>query len=196
MMNTPSINISVTNTSVTSAKWSVDDYHRMIEADILGDRQVELLAGDIIEMSPETPLHYTTAKRGASYLERLLDGKADVRFNGPITLSNSEPEPDIAIVQPPDSLYCDRHPMPQDIFWVIEVAKSSLQNDMTLKATIYATNNIQEYWIVDLSVPQLLVFRSPQNNQYPQPLVITNGVISPLAFPTVVIDVKRLLTGI
>ena len=48
-------------------------------------------------MSPETPIHYSTAKRGAKYLEELLLGKADVRFNGPITLSNSEPEPDIAL---------------------------------------------------------------------------------------------------
>jgi hypothetical protein len=57
-----------------------------------------LLFGEIVEMSPETPIHYSTAKRGTKYLEELLfNGKADVRFNGPITLSNSEPEPDIAL---------------------------------------------------------------------------------------------------
>jgi Uma2 family endonuclease len=59
----------------TLAKWSVEEYHRMIEAEILSDRHVELLAGEIIEMSPETPIHYTTAKRGAKYLEQLLVGK-------------------------------------------------------------------------------------------------------------------------
>lgn len=53
----------------TLAKWSVDDYHRMIEAGILQGRRVELLAGDIVEMSPETPIHYTTAKRSA-HLQR------------------------------------------------------------------------------------------------------------------------------
>ncbi len=87
----------------TLAKWSVDDYHRMVEAGILRDRRVELLVGEIVEMSPETPIHYTTAKRGAKYLEQLLSGKADVRLNGPITLSDSEPEPDIAIVRLPES---------------------------------------------------------------------------------------------
>ncbi len=81
----------------TLAKWTVNDYHRMIAAGILSDRHVELLAGEIVEMTPETPIHYNTAKRGAKYLENLLAGKADVRFNGPITLQNSEPEPDIAI---------------------------------------------------------------------------------------------------
>ncbi len=81
----------------------------MIEAGILHGRQVELLGGEIVEMSPEIPLHYTIAKRGAKYLEALLAGKAEVRFNGPITLSDSEPEPDVAIVQLPESAYCDRH---------------------------------------------------------------------------------------
>ncbi|MEH2049728.1 Uma2 family endonuclease [Nostoc sp.] len=101
----------------TLAKWSVDDYHRMVEAGILRDRHLELLAGEIVEMSPETPIHYTTAKRSTKYLEGLLSGKADVRFNGPITLSDSEPEPDIAIVQLPESSYSDHHPAPQDMFW-------------------------------------------------------------------------------
>ena len=129
----------------TSIKWSVDEYHRMIEAGILGDRHVELLAGDIIEMSPETPLHYTTAKQGTKYLESVLAGKADVRFNGPITLSTSEPEPDIAIVRLPESLYFDRHPTPDDIFWLIEVANTSLKTDRDLKAPIYVSEYIQEY---------------------------------------------------
>jgi Uma2 family endonuclease len=111
----------------TLAKWSVDDYHRMIEAGILRDRRVELLAGEIVEMSPETPIHYNTAKRGAKYLEELLAGKADIRFNEPITLLDSEPEPDIAIVRLPESAYNDRHPEPDDIFWVVEVAKTSLK---------------------------------------------------------------------
>ena len=73
----------------TLAKWSVDDYHRKVEADILRDRRVELLAGDIVEMSPETPIHYNTAKRGANYLADLFAGSADVRFNGSITLADS-----------------------------------------------------------------------------------------------------------
>jgi hypothetical protein len=80
-------------------------------------------------MSPETPLHYTTAKRGAKYLEELLSGRAEVRFNGPITLADSEPEPDIAIVQLPETAYCDRHPAPQDIYWLVEVANTSLKKD-------------------------------------------------------------------
>jgi Uma2 family endonuclease len=177
----------------TLAKWSVDEYHRMVEAGILRDRRVELLAGEIVEMSPETPLHYATAKRGAKYLEELLLGKADVRFNGPITLADSEPEPDIAIVRLPESIYNDRHPVPQDIFWLVEVAKTSLKKDLEIKAAIYATAAIPEYWVLDLSAQQLIVFRHPQAGQYVEEYSLREGTVMPLAFTDVSISVKRLL---
>jgi Uma2 family endonuclease len=177
----------------TLAKWSVDDYHRMIEAGILRDRRVELLAGEIVEMSPETPIHYNTAKRGARYLEELLAGRADVRFNGPITLLDSEPEPDIAIVRLPESTYNNRHPEPEDIFWVIEVAKTSLKKDLDLKGSIYATAEIQEYWVLDISTKRLIVFREPQNGQYVIEQTFLQGEVIPLAFPDVRILIERLL---
>ncbi len=166
----------------------------MVEAGILRNRNVELLAGEIIEMSPETPRHYTTAKRGAKYLEELLSEQADVRFNGPITLSTSEPEPDIAIVRLPESAYADRHPSPKDIFWIIEVAKTSLKRDLDLKAAIYATAGIQDYWGLDLSTQQLIVFRHPQNSRYLEQQIVDEGTIAPLAFPTVSVSVEHLLS--
>ena len=176
----------------TLAKWSVDDYHRMVEAGILHGRHLELLAGEIVEMSPETPIHYTTAKRGAKYLEELLSSRADVRFNGPITLSNSEPEPDIAIVRLPESSYKDRHPTPQDIFWIVEVAKTSLNKDLDIKAAIYATAAIQEYWILDLSSKQVIILSNPQDGKYLEEHTIGEGIITPLAFPDVSVFVDRL----
>ncbi|QLE56876.1 Uma2 family endonuclease [Nostoc sp. TCL26-01] len=177
----------------TLAKWSVDDYHRMIQVGILCDRRVELLAGEIVEMSPETPIHYSTAKRGAKYLEELLIGRADVRFNGPITLSNSEPEPDIAIVRLPESAYNQRHPEPPDIFWVVEVAKSSLQKDLELKTSIYASANIPEYWVLNLSTGQIIVFREPHNGKYVSKQTIGEGKITPIAFPDIQVSVEKLL---
>ncbi|MCC5639105.1 Uma2 family endonuclease [Nostoc sp. CHAB 5844] len=177
----------------TLAKWSVDDYHCMIQAGILRDRRVELLAGEIVEMSPETPIHYTTAKRGAKYLEELLIGQADVRFNGPITLSNSEPEPDIAIVRLPESAYSDRHPASDDIFWIIEVANTSLKKDIELKTSIYADANIQEYWVLNLSTKEIIVFRYPQNSQYTLEQTFKEGTITPLAFRDIQVSIERLL---
>lgn len=177
----------------TLAKWTVNDYHRMVEAGILSDRRVELLAGEIVEMSPETPIHYSTAKRGARYLEELLAGKADVRFNGPITLINSEPEPDIAIVRLSESNYSDRHPIPDDIFWLVEVAKTSLKKDLELKASIYATAEIQEYWVLNLAANHMIVFQNPRSGQYATQQTIEEGAIAPLAFSDLQVLVERLL---
>ncbi|MFM7794563.1 MAG: Uma2 family endonuclease, partial [Microcystis panniformis] len=103
------------------AKWSVVDYHRMIAAGILIDRRVELLNGDILEISPESPLHKDSGEGLANFLRQRLKDKAWVREVGPITLENSEPEPDIAVVFPPRSRYRDHHPYADEIFWLIEI---------------------------------------------------------------------------
>lgn len=165
----------------------------MIEAGVLRDRAVELLAGEIVEMSPETPIHYSTAKRGVKYLEQLLEGRAEVRFNGPITLADSEPEPDIAIVRLPEEQYRDRHPHVEDIDLVIEVAKTSLKKDTELKAEIYAIAQIQEYWVLNLAAQQIIIFRDPQNGRYQTEQLLSSGTIVSLAFPDIAISVDRLL---
>lgn len=178
----------------TLAKWSISDYHQMVGAGILKNRQVELLAGEIIEMAPETPLHYNIAKRDSRYLETLLQGKADVRFNGPITLADSEPEPDIAIVRLPESTYDSRHPYPEDIYWVVEVANTSLQKDLTLKATIYASAEISEYWVLDLMAQQLRVFRNPSEKAYQTETIHQAGTLTPIAFPEISVSISKLLS--
>jgi Uma2 family endonuclease len=180
-------------TMKTLAKWSIDEYHRIVEAGVLQKRKVELLEGEIVEMSPETPIHYSTAKRGSKYLEELLVNQAEVRFNGPITLANSEPEPDIAIVKLPESTYNNRHPEAEDIFWLIEVANTSLKKDLELKGSIYAAAQIQEYWILDLSAKQIIVLRNPQDKKYTQEQIIKTGIITPLAFPNIQVSVQMLL---
>ncbi|MEM9539536.1 MAG: Uma2 family endonuclease [Cyanobacteria bacterium P01_E01_bin.42] len=176
----------------TLAKWSLVEYHQMIAAGILQNRRVELLAGEIVEMSPESPLHYNTAKRGTRYLEELLGDRAEIRFNGSISLSNSEPEPDIAIVAPPESRYNDRHPGVADIFWLVEVAQTSLKKDTEIKPIIYASEGILEYWLLNLPERKLIVFRDPQQNSYTTRLELEEGMISPLAFPDITVSCDRL----
>jgi Uma2 family endonuclease len=120
-------------------------------------------------------------------LEELFVNQAEVRFNGPITLANSEPEPDIAIVKLPESAYNNCHPQPEDIFWVVEVAKTSLKKDLEIKAAIYAAAQIQEYWILDLSAQQIIVLQNPQEQ------IMQTGIITPLAFPNIQVSISRLL---
>ena len=175
------------------AKWTIEDYHQMIEAGILDDRQVELLAGEIIEMSPEKPIHYYITRQDVKYLEKLFNNLAEIRFNGPITLADSEPELDIAIVRLPANRYKIHHPYAEDIFVVIEVANTSLKKDLELKQTIYANAGIQEYWIIDLSQTKLIVFREPNNGYYQSREEYTEGEISSLAFPDIKISLTILL---
>ena len=82
----------------------------------MADRRVELLEGEIVEISPEGAMHSSTNYSVVRYLEELLQDKAVVREAHPITLDNSEPEPDIAVVAAPYTNYFTRHPHPQDVY--------------------------------------------------------------------------------
>ncbi|MDJ0705357.1 MAG: Uma2 family endonuclease [Leptolyngbyaceae cyanobacterium MO_188.B28] len=177
----------------TLVKWSVEDYHRMIEAGILAARRVELLRGDIVEMSPEGPEHYFLVDETSDYLKQLLEGRAIVRFDGPITLMNSEPEPDIAIVRLPKAQYRSRHPQPDDIYWIIEYSNSTLVKDLEEKQQIYAAAKIQEYWVVNLKAKQLKVFREPVVEAYRIERTLTTGDITSLAFPNTAFSVEKIL---
>lgn len=178
--------------TLTRAKWSVEDYHRMIQSGILVERAVELLQGEIVEMAPERPLHAHLYSKSAIYLAQKLADRADIRPAAPITLSDrSEPEPDLAIVQPLD--YTARHPGPGDIFWVIEFSDTSLSTDLAVKSRIYGSAGIPEYWVVDLRARRLIQMTGPGSQGYSSRVEWQQGEIRPLAFPDVVISVEFLL---
>lgn len=182
--------------SVSIAKWTLDEYHQMIEAGILDDRRVELLRGEIVEMPPEGELHAFDSNETFKYLLRILDGLADVRSAKPITLPNqSEPEPDLAIVQDLGREYRRHHPYPENIFWLIEYSNSSLSKDLEIKRKIYAEVGIREYWVVNLRKAELIVFREPQNGDYRSEVTRMTGTIAPLAFPEIEISIDRILNG-
>jgi Uma2 family endonuclease len=177
----------------TLYKWSVAEYHQMIDTGLLEGKLVELLEGEIIEVSPEGPLHTSTNYSVAEYLRELLRGKAVIREAHPITLDNSEPEPDIAIVVSPYTNYLTRHPYPQDIYWLIEVAERTLKKDLEEKTITYARNGILEYWVIDLPHKKLWVFKEPQQNKYQNCTEFTTGIINPVTFPDLDIKVNKLL---
>lgn len=169
-----------------AAKWTLQDYHRMIEVGILNNRQVELLKGEIVEMPPEGEPHAYASHEAGEYLAALLGNRATVRQAKPITLPNdSEPEPDLAIVQRLGREYRLHHPYPENIFWIIEYSYFSLEKDLQAKSKVYAEANIAEYWVVNLKESQLIVFRNPQSGVYTSQTILTNRTIQPLAFPDV-----------
>jgi len=185
----------MTYATLTTTKWTVEDYHRMIDAGILDNRQVELLNGIIVDMPPEGTSHAAYSQDFADYLRTILGNQVRIREAKPITLSpNSEPEPDIAVVAPhPVSVYLQHHPYPEDIFWLIEYSDSSLIKDLETKSLIYATAGIREYWVADLKARVVVVFREPLQGAYQQQQTLSQGTIHPLAFPKIAIHIHRML---
>ncbi len=180
--------------TLIAAKWTIDDYHQMIAAGILCDRQVELLKGEIVEMSPEGEPHAYCSHEAGKYLTVLLGERVDVRQAKPITLPNdSEPEPDLAIVQPLGRDYREHHPYVENIFWVIEYANSSLEKDLERKSKIYAEAGIKEYWVVNLKKLHLVVFRDPLDGDYATKFTLYEGTIQPVAFDDVSVSVERII---
>ncbi|RUR86076.1 hypothetical protein PCC6912_09010 [Chlorogloeopsis fritschii PCC 6912] len=175
--------------------WTIDDYHRMIEAEILTtEDKVELLEGQILEMSPQQPPHAATTQRTWKYLSRLLANRADIRVQLPVTLPpNSEPEPDIAVVRFDSREYLDGHPTTDDIFLLVEVADRTLNRDCKQKARTYAKAKIADYWVLDVNMRQVYVFREPTDNSYAQEITLDeNATLSLVAFPEVEVRVKEL----
>jgi len=177
----------------TLAKWSVEDYHLMIDNGILRDRAVELLEGEIIEMAPEGPLHRFTNDTVAEYFRDLLRGQAKIFEAHPITLGTSEPEPDIAIVRLPNSNYIARHPYTEDIYWLVEISNTTLEDDLGRKKRIYANAGINEYWVINLQATEVIVFREPSGNDYKTKFTVNEGKINALSFPNLQIEMSKLL---
>ncbi len=174
-------------------RWTVEDYHRLVNAGVLADRQVELINGNLVEMAPEGAQHSNTTRSGADYLRDRLSGKAIISEAHPITLSTSEPEPDIAVVKLPRSQYKTRHPLPADIFFLIEVSNSTLAYDLTVKKELYANAGIPEYWVADIVARQIYVFRQLKVGAYTEEVIYKTGAINPVAFPAIAINVDALL---
>jgi Uma2 family endonuclease len=181
--------------SITIAKWTIEQYHKLVNAGMLSDRRVELLIGDIIEMAPEGMPHAVYCGDAVDYLKQLMGDRAKVREAHPITLPNdSEPEPDIAVVKLVQNRYLDHHPYPEDIYWLIEYADSTLTKDLNIKQRIYAQAGIPEYWIVNLQGSELIIFRGASSAGYETETRLAAGNISPLSFPDLEIEVRRLFS--
>ncbi len=141
---------------------SVDQYHEMVRAGILTDDDpVELLQGWLVTKMPKNPAHRVTTRLTQEALERVVSASWYVDTQEPITTEDSEPEPDVVVVRGDTRQYLDRHPGPQDVALVVEVADTTLQRDRTLKKRIYAFAAIPVYWIVNLSENQFEVYTDP-----------------------------------
>ncbi len=143
-------------------RFNLNEYHRLIELGILTeDDNLELLDGYLVHKMSRNPPHDAAIQKGNKKWLRLLPPGWDLRVQSAITLTESEPEPDFAIVRGDESVYLNRHPSATDVGLVIEVSDSTLQGDRQDKGAIYARAGIECYWIVNLNDRQIEVYTSP-----------------------------------
>ena len=147
---------------------NVKEYRLMATAGILKENdRVELINGQILEMSPIGSRHAAVVDRISNVLKYYLQEKVIVRVQNPVEIDElSEPEPDVCLLKFRKDYYADQHPVPQDILLIIEVADSSLTLDREVKLPLYAKAGITEYWIVNLERNEIEAYRSPQEDIY------------------------------
>ena len=165
---------TIPRTAPRRHRLTVSDFHRMGEAGIFaaGDR-VELIDGDVIDMSPIGALHAAIVARLTAFLCRSVGSGVIVWCQNPIRLDEaSEPEPDIALLRPRADGYMSAHPGPEDVLVVIEVADTSLAYDLGVKVPLYARHGIPEAWVIDAATRQTRVFREPSAEGYRRELLV------------------------
>jgi Uma2 family endonuclease len=181
-------------TLATRRGFTATEYHQMAEAGILTeDDRIELIAGEIVEMSAIGALHVNCVNALDDILHRLVGRDMTVSVQNPIRLQfDTEPEPDIAIV----TASSDRRRVltPKDMLLLIEVADSSLEYDRGTKLPLYARSGIAEAWIVDLDGQTIERHTEPQGGAYLRVVSAQRGdTIASTTLPAVALDVNAVL---
>jgi Uma2 family endonuclease len=174
--------------------WARADYDRLVAAGVFGPSdRVELIEGEIIEMSPEKSRHAAAVDLVLEALRRAFGGSYTIRVQHPLAVSEaSEPEPDLAVVPGSARDYVDAHPSSAAL--VVEVSDTSLEYDRKRKARVYAEAGIADYWIVNVVEGILEVHRDPGASGYRSISRLETGEnVSPVAAPGASIAVADLL---
>ncbi len=177
-------------------RFTVEEFHQMARAGILTeDDRVELLDGELVEMTPIGSRHAACVNR----LNRLLSGqvgeRALVSVQNPVRLGErSEPQPDLTLLRPRADYYAQGHPEPGDVLLLVEVAETSVEADLEMKVPLYARAGIPEVWLVDLAKGNMVMYRAPAPEGYGQVQRLQRGqTLSPLAFPELILATEQIL---
>jgi Uma2 family endonuclease len=165
---------------------TVDEYHRMVETGLLReDDRVELLNGRLIDVPPPSPPHSGSNNALLATFIRALGDRAYVGGQSPVVLDDwSEPEPDVVVARPDRERYMTRHPRPADVFFIVEVSRTTLWFDRGEKLETYARSGVPEVWIVDLVHHRLETYAEPAGDRYAVRSVYgRNDRVAPRAFP-------------
>jgi Uma2 family endonuclease len=147
--------------------FTVEEYYQMVQAGILSeDDRVELIKGEIVEMTPISSRHAACVARLTASFARVQE-KGIVWVQNPIRLSEcSEPQPDLALLRPRPDFYAATHPSPQDVLLVVEVAETSGGYDREVKIPLYGRAGVPEVWLVDLEREIVESYHKPSSLGY------------------------------
>lgn len=182
---------------MNTRRFTVDDYHRMGEAGILSPQdRVELIDGEVVTLSPIGSRHSAAVARATRAFVIPVGDAAIVRVQSPIHLDDyTEPEPDLVLVRPRMDFYATAHPVPDDILLVVEIADSSIEYDREVKASVYASAGISEYWIADLDEHRVHCYSEPVNGTYRTLTAVGRAhSLTPLLLPTCTVNSDDLLS--
>jgi len=174
---------------------TVHDFHRMGEVGILPvEGRLELIEGQIIAMAPIGSRHAAIVKQLNTSFVRAAGGRFIVSVQDPIILGeHSEPEPDLALIQPREDFYALALPRADEVLLIVEVADTTLRYDREIKIPLYARNGIPEVWLIDVEGQTLTVFETPAVGRYrDEHRVQPSGALTPKALPGVEVDLSRL----
>jgi len=178
-------------------RFTVDEYHRMGEAGIFHeDDRVELIEGEIVEMTPIGRRHASVVARMNQFFSTRLGQRTIVWPRNPLLLAAliSEPQPDLILLAPRPDFYARELPQPGDVRLIIEVADSSLAYDRRTKMPLYARAGIAEAWLVNVEATRVELHRGPTAAGYTQVLTpAADAGFSALAFPDLVVTLADLL---
>jgi len=178
-------------------RFTVDEYERLAQARVLTQTdRVELLDGEIVEMTPIGDRHASVVARLTSLFSRLLGDRSIVWVQNPIQLRSvrSMPQPDVALIRPRADFYSAGKPGPDDVLLLVEVMDTSLETDRSVKRPLYARAAIREVWLLDLTTERVEAFRQLAVTGYRESETIErNGRLTPGAFPDVSLTVADLL---
>jgi Uma2 family endonuclease len=183
------------DTVATRRRFTRAEYYRMAEVGILREHdRVELIKGEIVEMSPIGRRHKAFVGNLATLLIVRLADHATVWVQSSIVLAeDTEPQPDLAVLRRGAVPYKERDAWAEDALLVIEVADSSLAYDRSTKLRLYAEAGIPEYWVVDCTAEAVEVHRGPGPDGYREISRVAGAVTLTLhAFP----DVELMTTEI
>lgn len=179
-------------------RWNREQYRKLTPIGVLTGLRTELIYGEIYQMSPIGWPHVVGCHKAADVLRTVFQGIGWVNVQNPFAADESDPQPDVSVIPGRMEDYTDH---PTVALLVVEVADSTLAQDTTTKAELYATAGIADYWVLDVDGRRLLVFRDPVPlptglgaTAYRTHLVYGPAdSVSPLAVPSASVRVSDLL---